>query len=95
MDLIMRRNCIPKTFLKERLKFLVVDGTIIRNNIKSLTLCEGVNWIHASHIRTYVNRFLGPNIYKREVFLHYMWVLFSKKGLVSMKLKKILWYIQG
>ena len=51
-----------------------MDGTIICNNIKSLTLYEGVSWIHASHIRTYVNRFLGPSIYKREVFLHYIYI---------------------
>ena len=67
----MRRNCLPP-FLKERLKFLVVDGTIICNNIKSLTVCEGESWIHPSHIKTCVNRFLGPSIFKREVLLHYI-----------------------
>jgi len=71
MDWLCVESAFQNTFLKKRLKFLVVDGTIICSNIKPLTLCEGVNWIQASHVRTYVNRFLGPGIYKREVFLYY------------------------
>lgn len=84
-----------KTFLKKRLKFLVVDGKIICNNIKYLTLCRGVNWIHVSHLRIYMNRILGPGIYKGGISLLSRWVLFSQKGLFSMKLEKISWYIEG
>jgi hypothetical protein len=72
MDWLCVESAFQNTFLKKRLKFLVVDGTIICNNIKPLTLCEGVNWIHASHIRTYVKRSLGPSIYKTGVFLCYI-----------------------
>jgi len=72
MDWLCVESAFQNTFLKNRLKFLVVDGTIICNNIKSLTMCEGVNWIHASHIRAYVKRFLGPSIYKKETFFYYI-----------------------
>jgi len=51
MDWLCVASAFQNTFLKKRLKFLVVDGTIICDNIKALALCEGVNWIHASHIR--------------------------------------------